>query len=84
MHMKRLVDDLLDVSRITTHKVELRKEQVELAEIVKGAVDDVVSLITERKHSLTVSLPPAASASSRPDSPRPDPRQSPDQCRQVH
>ena len=58
MHMKRLVDDLLDVSRITTHKVELRKEQVELAAIVKGAVEDVASLVAQRKHSLTVSLPP--------------------------
>ena len=37
--MARLVDDLLDVSRITRGKIELRKERVELAPIVEQAVE---------------------------------------------
>ena len=58
-HMVRLVDDLLDVSRIASGKVELRKETVELATIVAGAV---VQSSTSRCTS-TPSLPCAATAS---------------------
>jgi PAS domain S-box-containing protein len=54
----RLVDDLLDVSRITTGKVILRRERVELALVVQGAVDATRSLIEESGHQLTVTLPP--------------------------
>ena len=56
-HMVRLIDDLLDVSRITRGKLELRKSQVELAEIVRNALDATRPLIDEAEHQLTVRLP---------------------------
>jgi signal transduction histidine kinase/ActR/RegA family two-component response regulator len=55
--MVRLVDDLLDVGRITRGKLDLRKERVELAGIVKNAVDTTRPLIEAAGHELTVSLP---------------------------
>jgi signal transduction histidine kinase/DNA-binding response OmpR family regulator len=55
--MARLVDDLLDVSRITRGKIELRKESVDLAASVHRAVTTVESLISSRQHELSVSLP---------------------------
>ncbi len=54
----QLVDDLLDVSRITTGKLVLRKEQHELGAIVRIAMEAVAPLIEARKHQLEVSLPP--------------------------
>ncbi len=56
-HMVRLIDDLLDVSRITRGKLELRKSQVELAEIVRNALDATRPLIDGAEHQLTVRLP---------------------------
>ncbi len=58
--MVRLVDDLLDVSRITSGKIELRTERVELAEIVKSAVETSRPLIDAAGHKLTVALPEEA------------------------
>jgi two-component system CheB/CheR fusion protein len=55
--MVRLVDDLLDVSRITRGKIELRKERVELADIVKAAVETSRPLIEAAGHQLRVVLP---------------------------
>jgi CheY-like chemotaxis protein len=55
--MVRLVDDLLDVARITTGKLTVRRESIELAPIVRSAVETVRPLIDARKHELTVSLP---------------------------
>jgi PAS domain S-box-containing protein len=55
--MVRLVDDLLDVARITTGKVELRCEQIDLADAVKDAVDTSRPLIEKNGQELTVSLP---------------------------
>jgi signal transduction histidine kinase/DNA-binding response OmpR family regulator len=55
--MKRLVDDLLDVSRISRNKLELRKEFVELATIVNRATETSRSLIEAAKQDLVVSLP---------------------------
>jgi PAS domain S-box-containing protein len=57
-HMARLVDDLLDVARITRGKLELRKEAVELGAVVRRAAESVRSLLEERRHRLEVSLPP--------------------------
>ncbi len=56
--MVRLVDDLLDVSRITRNKMELRKERVELASAVQSAVETSAPLFQESGHRLMVSLPP--------------------------
>lgn len=55
--MVRLVDDLLDVSRLTRDSLELRPEQVELAEVVKDAVDTARPWIGKGNHTLTVDLP---------------------------
>ena len=57
-HMQRLVDDLLEVSRITTGRVQLRRERVVVSRIVECAVETARPLIEERRHELTVSIPP--------------------------
>ncbi len=57
-HMVRLVDDLLDVSRIMRGKVQLRREPVELATAVARAVETSQPVIDAEGHRLTVSLPP--------------------------
>jgi PAS domain S-box-containing protein len=57
-HMTRLVDDLLDVARITRGKIELRLEPVELAAVVGRAAEATRALLTERHHELTMALPP--------------------------
>src|SRR5262245_26391273 len=56
--MTRLVDDLLDVSRITRGKVKLQKESVDLAAVVARAVEISRPLIDARRHGLAVTLPP--------------------------
>ena len=56
--MARLVDDLLDMSRITRGKIELRKERVELAPIVNQAVEAVRPLYRNMDHELTITVPP--------------------------
>jgi two-component system CheB/CheR fusion protein len=55
--MVRLVDDLMDVSRITRGKITLRKAPVDLAAVVATAVDTSRPLIEARGHILRVSLP---------------------------
>ena len=56
--MARLVDDLLDVSRITRGKIELRKERVELATIISSAVEASRPLIDKWGHEFSVTMPP--------------------------
>ncbi|MFN0019919.1 MAG: PAS domain S-box protein [Pirellulaceae bacterium] len=56
--LQHLVDDLLEVSRITTGRVQLRREMVAVSDIVAGAVETVRPLIEQRRHELTVSLSP--------------------------
>ncbi|HSD29224.1 MAG TPA: PAS domain S-box protein [Vicinamibacteria bacterium] len=56
--MTRLVDDLLDVSRITRGKIELRREVLELATVVGSAVEASRPLIDKWGHELTVTVPP--------------------------
>jgi signal transduction histidine kinase len=58
-HLKRLVDDLLDVSRITQGKVQLRFETVEVATIIAGAVETCAPLIEKRRHRIRRTLPDA-------------------------
>jgi PAS domain S-box-containing protein len=57
-HLARLVDDLLDISRITRAKIELRKEPVELASVLQHAVQAVRPFRESMGHELTVTLPP--------------------------
>jgi PAS domain S-box-containing protein len=56
--MVRLIDDLLDVSRISRGKLELRRSQVDLASIVRNAVEAARPAIDEAGHKFTLSLPP--------------------------
>ena len=53
----RIVDELLEVSRITTGRIHLHQERIAAAVVVENAVATVRSLIEQRKHELTVSLP---------------------------
>jgi PAS domain S-box-containing protein len=57
-HLTRLVDDLLDVSRINQGKVTLRREVVDWVEVVEGAVEVVRPLVEARHHVLALVLPP--------------------------
>src|SRR5262249_43909253 len=56
--MVRLVDDLLELSRINRGKLSLRKERVELAAILRSAVETSQPLIEEAGHQLAISVPP--------------------------
>ena len=56
--MVRLVDDLLDVSRITRNKLDLRRQRVALAAVVQSAVETSRPLIEQLRHTLSLTLPP--------------------------
>jgi PAS domain S-box-containing protein len=56
-HLARLVDDLMDVSRINEGKIELRKEEVLVSSIVERAVETVRSSSIDRGHELVVEVP---------------------------
>lgn len=56
-HLVRLVDDLLDVSRIVTGKMQYKKEPVELAIVIRRAVEESQPMIDARGHELMLSLP---------------------------
>jgi len=58
--LTRLVDDLLDVSRLTTGKITLRPQRVSIGEIVRRSVETVRPLVDARRHSLAVDMPPDA------------------------
>ena len=54
----RLVDDLLDISRISRNKLELRKARIPLASVIENAVETARRTSTPRAKTLTVTLPP--------------------------
>jgi CheY-like chemotaxis protein len=56
--LSHLVDDLLDISRVTTGKIRLHEENTDLRSLVEQAIEATRPLIEQRKHELTVSLPP--------------------------
>jgi PAS domain S-box-containing protein len=56
-HLTRLVDDMMDISRITHGKIELRKEHTSLASILNSAVETSRPLIEAAQHTLMVALP---------------------------
>ena len=58
-HLVRLVDDLLDVSRIARNKIDLRKERIDLQKTIERAVETSRGLIDAKGHELTVHLPDA-------------------------
>jgi PAS domain S-box-containing protein len=57
-YLTRLIDDLMDVSRITRGKLGLRKTRVELAAVLGDAIESSRSLVDEHDHRLHLSLPP--------------------------
>jgi signal transduction histidine kinase/DNA-binding response OmpR family regulator len=56
-HLTRLVDDLLDVSRITQGKIELRRGRVEIAEVIARAVETASPLLEQRGNRLRLTVP---------------------------
>lgn len=56
-HMVRLVDDLLDLSRINSDKLELQRQPVTLSEVILQAVETVRPMIAEAGHELAIDLP---------------------------
>jgi PAS domain S-box-containing protein len=56
-HLVRLVDDLLDVSRVMRGKITLRREPVELSAIIARAVETAQPLIEVQRHDLEISIP---------------------------
>ena len=56
--MARLVDDLLDMSRITRGKIELRRQHIELAPVLNQAVEAARPLVQSMEHELTLIVPP--------------------------
>jgi signal transduction histidine kinase/ActR/RegA family two-component response regulator len=59
LHMARLIDDLLDVARVSQGKIVLRKELIDLASVVSRAVEAVRPLVEEGRHELVIALPGA-------------------------
>ena len=55
-HLARLVDDLLDVSRITTSKIQLRREPVDLVAVITRVVEAVRSTVESHRHRFIVEL----------------------------
>jgi CheY-like chemotaxis protein len=58
VHLVRLIDDLLDVSRVSQGKIELRKERIQAADVIRSALESSRPLIESAGHSLTVDIPP--------------------------
>lgn len=58
-HLVRMVDDLLDLSRINQHKFKLRKEPTSLALVIESAVDAVAPTLSAAQHRLSLTLPPS-------------------------
>ena len=57
-HLSRLVDDLLDVSRIAKGKVKIRRERLDLLDVVAWALEQTRPVIEERAHPVELALPP--------------------------
>lgn len=57
-HMVRLIDDLLDVSRISRNKMQLRRDNILLSDVIANTVEAVKPLVDAANHSLRVELPP--------------------------
>ncbi len=54
-HLTRLVDDLLDVARITNGRIELRRRPLDLASVIAQAIETVGPLMRDRRHAVSVS-----------------------------
>ena len=58
-HLTRLVDDLMEVSRITQNRMQLRRAPIDMAALVRGAVHDMAPMMTAARHTLRLALPEA-------------------------
>jgi PAS domain S-box-containing protein len=56
-HMKRLLDDLLDVARVSQGKIQLRKEPLDLCAVLQQSVEISKPLIDDKEHALAIALP---------------------------
>ena len=56
-HLIRLVDDLLDISRVARGKVELKAERVEVSDIVAKGIETATPLLEQRRHYLSLDVP---------------------------
>ena len=56
-HLEKLIDDLLDVSRITLGKIEMRRERLDLSAVLAGAIDAVRAQVADRRQQLEIALP---------------------------
>jgi signal transduction histidine kinase len=57
-HLVRLIDDLLDVSRVRQGKIELRKEKIQAGDVIRSALESSRPLIDSAGHSLTIDISP--------------------------
>ena len=57
-HLTRLVDDLLDVSRVSRGKIKIQRTLLDLGKVIQQAVETSRPLIDARRHTLTIALPP--------------------------
>src|SRR6185437_10800859 len=57
-NLTRLIEDLLDISRISQGKILLRKGVVDLSPVIGRAVDSMSALVKEREQELSIALPP--------------------------
>src|SRR5262249_55588367 len=56
-HLTRLVDELLDVSRVSRGKIQLEKKHIDFVDAVRQAVESCRPLLDARRHALTLTLP---------------------------
>lgn len=56
-HMVRLIDELIDVSRISTGKLTVRKARIDLLPVIRSALESTARLVEERHHALDAELP---------------------------
>lgn len=57
-HLEHILDDLLDVTRISRGKLEIKREKVDLNQVVSDAIEEASPLLARREHRLRVDLPP--------------------------
>jgi PAS domain S-box-containing protein len=57
-HMKRLLDDLLDVSRVSQGKIQLQKQRLDLRSVLREAVEVGHPMMTEKRHELSITMAP--------------------------
>jgi signal transduction histidine kinase/CheY-like chemotaxis protein len=65
-HLAGLVEDLLDVSRITRGKIELRCQPLEIADVIGKAIETTSVLLEKRRHELSVDVPPGSAVTGDP------------------